>query len=92
MTTLFGWGPMFDTRGPSPFVLKADIQMQMLGVGFERANAVLEAVAKHKAPYVEIPRSSGSISSASLVAISTRDCHLRSVAAPGRWSACSRTA
>ena len=53
MTTLFGWGPMFDTRGPSPFVLKADIQMQMLGVRFERANAVLEAVAKHKAPYVE---------------------------------------
>ena len=52
MTTLFGWGPMFGVRGPSPFVLKTDIQLQMLGVRFERAIADLEAVPKHKAPYV----------------------------------------
>jgi glutathione S-transferase len=51
-TTLFGWGPMFGTRGPSPFVLKSDIQLQMLGVRFERAIADLDVVAKHKAPYV----------------------------------------
>jgi glutathione S-transferase len=51
-TTLFGWGPMFGLRGPSPFVLKAEIQLQMLGVRFERAIAELEAVSKHKAPYV----------------------------------------
>jgi len=51
-TTLFGWGPMFGARGPSPFVLKSDIQLQMLGVRFERAIADLEAVSKHKAPYV----------------------------------------
>lgn len=51
-TTLFGWGPMFGTRGPSPFVLKSDIQLQMLGVRFERAIAALEGVSKHKAPYV----------------------------------------
>jgi glutathione S-transferase len=52
-TTLFGWGPMFGTRGPSPFVLKSDIQLQMLGVSFERAIADLDAVSKHKAPYVD---------------------------------------
>src|SRR6187431_1840344 len=51
-TTLFGWGPMFGARGPSPFVLKSDIQLQMLGVRFERAIADLDAVTKHKAPYV----------------------------------------
>lgn len=52
-TTLFGWGPMFGERGASPFVLKSDIQLQMLGVSFERKMADLEAVKKHKAPYVE---------------------------------------
>src|SRR5688572_30809768 len=51
-TTLFGWGPMFGVRGPSPFVLKTDMQLQMLGVRFERAIADLEGVSKHKAPYV----------------------------------------
>lgn len=51
-TTLFGWGPSFGLRGPSPFVLKTEIQLQMLGVRFERAIADLEAVSKHKAPYV----------------------------------------
>lgn len=44
---------MFDLRGPSPFVLKCDIQLQMLGVEFNRAIADLESVPKHKAPYVE---------------------------------------
>jgi len=53
MTTLFGWGPMFGARGPSPFVLKTDIQLQMLGVSFDRRMADLETVKKHKAPYVE---------------------------------------
>lgn len=53
MTTLYGWGPMFGTPSPSPFVMKADMQLQMLGVPFERAFADLEAVPKHKAPYVE---------------------------------------
>jgi glutathione S-transferase len=51
-TTLFGWGPMFGMRGPSPFVLKTDIQLQMLGLRFERAIADLDAVPKRKAPYV----------------------------------------
>lgn len=53
MTTLYGWGPMFGARGPSPFVLKTDIQLQMLGVAFDRKIANLDAVKKHKAPYVE---------------------------------------
>lgn len=52
MTTLYGWPPMFDLPGPSPYVMKADIQMQMLGVPFERAIAELDSVAKGKAPYV----------------------------------------
>ncbi len=53
MTTLFGWGPMFGCPGPSPYVLKSDMQLQMLGVEFDRKIADLEAVSKHKAPYVE---------------------------------------
>ena len=52
MITLYGWGPMFDCPSPSPFVMKADIQLQMLGVSFTRAIADLDAVPKHKAPYV----------------------------------------
>lgn len=50
--TLYGWGAMFDMPSPSPFVLKTDIQMQMLGLTFDRAVADLESVNKHKAPYV----------------------------------------
>jgi glutathione S-transferase len=53
MTTLYGWGPMFGLPSPSPFVLKCDVQLQMLGVPFTRAIADLESVPKHKAPYVE---------------------------------------
>jgi glutathione S-transferase len=53
MTTLYGWGPMFGAPSPSPFVIKCDMQLQMLGVRFERAIADLESVPKHKAPYVE---------------------------------------
>ena len=53
MTTLYGWGPMFGLPSPSPFVLKCDMQLQMLGVPFTRAIADLETVPKHKAPYVE---------------------------------------
>ncbi|MAN46895.1 MAG: glutathione S-transferase [Hyphomonas sp.] len=52
MITLYGWGPMFDCPSPSPFVMKADIQLQMLGVSFTRAMADLESVPKHKAPYI----------------------------------------
>lgn len=51
-TTLHGWGRMFDLPCPSPYVMKADIQLQLLGVPFERATADLDAVGKHKAPYV----------------------------------------
>jgi glutathione S-transferase len=51
-TTLFGWGRMFDAASPSPYVAKADIQLQMLGIEFERAIADLDSVTKHKAPYV----------------------------------------
>jgi len=54
MTILYGWGPMFGLPSPSPYVLKCDMQLQMLGVPFERAIADLESVPKHKAPYVEI--------------------------------------
>lgn len=50
--TLFGWGRMFDVASPSPYVAKADMQMQMLGIQFNRAIADLESVSKHKAPYV----------------------------------------
>lgn len=50
--TLYGWGSMFDAPSPSPFVMKADIHLQMFGVPFERAVADLEAVPKHKAPYL----------------------------------------
>ncbi|MBL0767578.1 glutathione S-transferase family protein [Sphingopyxis sp. DHUNG17] len=53
MTTLFGWGAMFGCQSPSPFVIKADVQLQMLGVPFDREIADLDAVPKHKAPYVE---------------------------------------
>lgn len=53
MTTLFGWGPLFGCQSPSPFVTKADIQLQMFGISFERAIADLDIVSKHKAPYVE---------------------------------------
>lgn len=53
MTTLYGWGPMFDCPSPSPYVMKTEIQLQMLGVTFDRAIADLESVSKHKAPYVE---------------------------------------
>lgn len=52
-TTLFGWGRMFDLPSPSPYVAKADIQMQMLGIEFERATADLDSVSKRKAPYVK---------------------------------------
>lgn len=51
MITLYGWGPMFDCPSPSPYVMKTDIQLQMLGVDFDRAIADLDAVSKHKAPY-----------------------------------------
>lgn len=51
-TTLFGWGRMFDLPSPSPYVTKTDIQMQMLGITFDRAIADLDTVDKHKAPYV----------------------------------------
>ncbi|MBS0482593.1 MAG: glutathione S-transferase family protein [Proteobacteria bacterium] len=50
--TLYGWGGMFDLPSPSPYVAKADMQMQMLGIEFDRAIADLESVGKHKAPYV----------------------------------------
>ena len=53
MTTLYGWGPMFGLQSPSPFVMKADIQLQMFDIAFNRAIADLESVSKHKAPYVE---------------------------------------
>lgn len=51
-TTLYGWGSMFDLPGPSPFVMKADIHLQMFGIPFERAIADLDSIDKHKAPYV----------------------------------------
>lgn len=53
MTTLYGWGPMFGAQSPSPFVAKADIQMQMFDIACTRAIADLDSVSKHKAPYVE---------------------------------------
>ncbi|WP_158085641.1 glutathione S-transferase family protein [Henriciella aquimarina] len=53
MTTLYGWGPMFDCPSPSPYVMKSEIQLQMLDIEFDRAFADLDAVSKHKAPYVE---------------------------------------
>lgn len=53
MTTLYGWGPMFGCPSPSPYVMKSDIQLQMLGVEFDRAIADLDSVSKKKAPYVE---------------------------------------
>lgn len=53
MTTLYGWGPMFDCPSPSPYVMKTDIQLQMLDIEFDRAIADLDSVSKHKAPYVE---------------------------------------
>lgn len=52
MITLYGWGPMFDCPSPSNYVMKTDIQLQMLGLDFDRAIADLESVPKHKAPYV----------------------------------------
>ena len=51
--TLYGWGPMFGVPGPSPFVLKSELQLQLLRVDFARKLADLESVKKHKAPYVQ---------------------------------------
>lgn len=53
MTTLYGWGPMFGIQSPSPYVAKADIQMQMFDIPCDRATADLGSVPKKKAPYVE---------------------------------------
>ncbi|MEQ9505104.1 MAG: glutathione S-transferase family protein [Hyphomonas sp.] len=53
MMTLYGWGPMFDCPSPSPFVMKSDMQLQMLGAEFSRDFADLESVSKHKAPYLK---------------------------------------
>lgn len=53
MTTLFGWGAMFGSVSPSPYVIKADVQMQMLGLAFDRRIADLASVPKGKAPYAE---------------------------------------
>jgi len=52
MITLYGWGPLFDCPSPSPYVMKTDIQLQMLGLEYNRAIADLDAVPKGKAPYV----------------------------------------
>jgi len=43
---------MFDLPSPSPYVAKADMLLQMLGIEFDRAVADLDSVSKHKAPYV----------------------------------------
>ena len=43
-TTLFGWGRMFDLPNPSPYVAKADMQLQLLGIEFDRAMADLDTV------------------------------------------------
>lgn len=53
MTTLYGFGPAFGLPSPSPYVMKTEIQLQMLGVEYESAFADLDSVPKHKAPYVE---------------------------------------
>lgn len=52
MITLYGWGPMFDCPSPSPYVMKSDMQLQLLGASFNRAYADLESVPKRKAPYL----------------------------------------
>lgn len=52
MITFYGWGPMFDCPSPSPYVMKSDMQLQMLGADFKRAYADLESVPKRKAPYI----------------------------------------
>ena len=39
MITLYGWGPLFDCPSPSPYVMKSEIQLQMLGLEFNRAIA-----------------------------------------------------
>jgi glutathione S-transferase len=52
--TLYGWGPLFGIRGPSPCVLKAEIQLKMFGLTFKRAVADLDSVSKRKAPYVRL--------------------------------------
>lgn len=53
MMTLYGWGPMFDCPSPSPYVMKSDMQLQMLGAEFKRGFANLDAVPKKKAPYLK---------------------------------------
>lgn len=51
--TLYGWGAMFDVPSPSPYVMKSDMQLQMLDIDFDRAIADLDSVPKRKAPYVK---------------------------------------
>ena len=53
MITLYGWGPGFGCPSPSPYVMKSDMQLQMLGVEFDRAIADLESIPKGKAPYMK---------------------------------------
>ena len=52
MITFYGWGPMFDCPSPSPYVMKSDMQLQLLDASFNRAFADLESVPKRKAPYL----------------------------------------
>jgi len=53
ITTLYGFGPLFDLPSPSPYVMKTEIHLQMLGVEYDCAMADLDSVSKHKAPYVD---------------------------------------
>ena len=53
MTVLHGWSPMFGAPGPSPFVIKCDMQLQMLGVRFSRSTDDIQSRPRHRPPYVE---------------------------------------
>ena len=55
MIKLFGFGPHFGVRDPSPFVLKMDVFLRMMNLPFEVHNdaANLRKAPKGKLPFVE---------------------------------------
>jgi len=53
MTELYGWPAMWGCQSPSPYVTKAQITLEMLGVDYTMVFANLEEAPFGKAPYLK---------------------------------------
>jgi glutathione S-transferase len=53
MITLYGFGPLFDLPDPSPFVMKAEVQLKMAGVPYRWERGGPQGAPKGKVPYIE---------------------------------------